>query len=167
MARKRKVVFDYVRGHNINMFAYMTEFDYLILSVITSELMEIFSDTTKEERREWALKTLQGRSDEMMVEERNDDVVETKTTDQEGIAPTSNEQVDTEVQAASETQEETTQQLPIEVAIFKHLTSIARLLDMLRQIYPDLNADFGPELDRWLSELNSDCERFFGITVTE
>jgi hypothetical protein len=51
--------------------------------------------------------------------------------------------------------------------VYRHLTKIAQLLDLLRRIYPDLNADFGPKLDEWINELDRDVQQWFGFSILE
>jgi len=49
--------------------------------------------------------------------------------------------------------------------VYKHFEWIARLLDKLTEIYPDLNADWGKDLDAWIRELDRDIRAGYGFSI--
>jgi len=49
--------------------------------------------------------------------------------------------------------------------VYKHFGWIARLLDKLTEIYPDLNANLGKDLDAWIRELDRDNRVGYGFSI--
>jgi len=49
--------------------------------------------------------------------------------------------------------------------VYKHFEWVARLLDKLTEIYPDLNADWGRDLDAWVRELDRDIRVGYGFSI--
>lgn len=85
--------------------------------------------------------------------------------------PTTEQQAD-EYQEQQTITPITQQPLDIQVTflvgtVYKHITTIANLFDILRKTYPDLNYELGPILDKWLIELNDDIQQNFGFSILE
>jgi len=145
MPRRRKKMIDYIKGWTPRLFGWLREKDWELLAFITRKMIEAHGNPNpdkEEEPPEW-LRDILGGGETPMQE-----------TKEEQQVPVAQQPIDLQVGFLMAT-------------VYKHLTRVAELLQLLSTIYPDLKSDFAPAVDKWVEELDNDVRAGFGFSITE